>query len=98
MHSKTFLLRNSISSLLVSPIFVRDVNKNISYLFLAAPTSDKAPASPQGTVPEPFSYAFSQVKATQLEGGSVKIADSSTFSISQTIAAAEVTVEPGAMR
>ncbi|KAJ3571984.1 hypothetical protein NP233_g3395 [Leucocoprinus birnbaumii] len=56
------------------------------------------PKSPQGTVPEPFSFKFSQVKATQLDGGSVKVVDSSTFAVSKTITAAEVTVEPGAMR
>lgn len=54
--------------------------------------------SPQGTVPSPFSFAFSQVKPTQLSGGSVKVVDSSTFKVSTAIAAAEVTVEPGAMR
>ncbi len=36
--------------------------------------------------------------ATPLAGGSVKIIDSSTFKISTTIAAAEVTIEPGGMR
>jgi hypothetical protein len=54
--------------------------------------------SPQGTVPEPFSFALSQVNGTQLAGGSVKVVDSSNFKISSTIAMAEVTVEPGAMR
>ena len=38
------------------------------------------------------------MKPTQLQGGSVKIVDSTTFKISATIAAAEVTVEPGAIR
>ena len=38
------------------------------------------------------------MKATQLDGGSVKIVDSHTFAISKTIAMAEVSVEPGAMR
>lgn len=38
------------------------------------------------------------MKATDLDGGSVKIVDSHTFTISKTIAMAEVTVEPGAMR
>ncbi len=61
------------------------------------PDSD-APTSPQGTVPEPFSFALSKMKATDLDGGSVKIVDSHTFTISKTIAMAEVTVEPGAMR
>ena len=41
---------------------------------------------------------MSGMPATQLQGGSVKIVDSNTFKASKTIAAAEVTVEPGAMR
>jgi len=38
------------------------------------------------------------MNATQLSGGSVKIVDSTVFPVSTTIAVAEVTVEPGAMR
>lgn len=64
-----------------------------------APSSDaKAVQNPQGQVPSPFSYEFSKVKPTPLEGGSVKIADTSVFPISETISVAEVTVVPGAMR
>jgi len=54
--------------------------------------------SPQGTVAEPYSFHFSQQAFTQVEGGQVKIVDSSTFSVSKTIAAAEVIIQPGAMR
>ena len=54
--------------------------------------------SPQGAVPNPFIYKLSQVNATQLDGGSVKIVDSRTFTISEKIAVAEVSVEPGAIR
>lgn len=54
--------------------------------------------SPQGTIPQPFTFKFSDLKPTPLSGGSVKVVDSTTFEISKTIAAAEVTVEPGAMR
>ncbi|KAF8650595.1 hypothetical protein AX16_005180 [Volvariella volvacea WC 439] len=70
------------------------------YLFPASgPGADAdAPQSPQGAVPDPYSFKFSEVPETKLPGGSVKIVDSSTFKISKTIAAAEVTVEPGAMR
>ncbi|KAJ7732147.1 oxalate decarboxylase [Mycena metata] len=70
------------------------------YIFPSTPppTDAVAPASPQGGVPNPFSYALSKVNATQLPGGSVKVVDSSTFTVSTTIAAAEVTVNPGAMR
>jgi oxalate decarboxylase/phosphoglucose isomerase-like protein (cupin superfamily) len=46
----------------------------------------------------PFTFEMSKMNATKLPGGSVKIVDSSLFKASITIAAAEVTVEPGAMR
>uniref|UniRef100_D8Q486 Oxalate oxidase n=1 Tax=Schizophyllum commune (strain H4-8 / FGSC 9210) TaxID=578458 RepID=D8Q486_SCHCM len=60
--------------------------------------SDTAPESPQGTVPLPFSFALSEMEPTKLNGGSVKIVDSTVFNISKTIAVAEVTVQPGAIR
>jgi oxalate decarboxylase family bicupin protein len=62
------------------------------------PSNEQAPQSPQGTVPSPFTYLMSQVPATPLSGGSVKIVDSTVFTASTTIAAAEVTVDPGAIR
>ncbi|KAI0694959.1 oxalate decarboxylase [Cytidiella melzeri] len=72
------------------------------YIFpaaLAAPGPDSsAPLSPQGTVDEPLTFALSKMSATQLNGGTVKVVDSHTFTVSKTIAMAEVTVEPGAMR
>ena len=55
-------------------------------------------SDPQGQVPSPFIFPLSQTKATSLEGGSVKVVDSTTFPISTQIAVAEVTVEPGAIR
>lgn len=60
--------------------------------------SDTAPSSPQGQVPLPFSFALSDMEATQLSGGSVKIVDSTIFNISTETAVAEVTVQPGAIR
>ena len=54
--------------------------------------------SPNGETPNPFSFQLSKVKPTQLNGGTVKIVDSRTFTISKEIAAAEITVEPGAIR
>ncbi|PSR74315.1 hypothetical protein PHLCEN_2v9932 [Hermanssonia centrifuga] len=63
---------------------------------LPQPDSD-TPISPQGNVPEPFTFKFSQVQPTQLSGGSVKVVDSTTFKIATGIAAAEVTINPGAM-
>ncbi|PPQ63230.1 hypothetical protein CVT24_005690 [Panaeolus cyanescens] len=70
------------------------------YIFPAElPEPDnKAPKSPEGTVDNPFVFPLSKAKATKLDGGSVKIVDSRTFKASKTIAAAEVTVEPGAIR
>lgn len=48
----------------------------------APPPSDAvAPTSPQGTVPNPFTFSFSKVNASQLSGGTAKIADSSTFAV-----------------
>ena len=62
------------------------------------PTSDAAPSDPQGQVPNPYSFPLSKVNATKLNGGTVKIIDSSIFKISTKIAMAEITVEPGALR
>ncbi|UZJ53882.1 hypothetical protein CBS101457_003202 [Exobasidium rhododendri] len=55
-------------------------------------------ASPQGKTNSSVTYKFSEQEATQLNGGSVKIVDSSNFPASTAICAAEVTIEPGAMR
>ena len=58
-----------------------------------------APVSPQGTVPDPYTFALSQVEPIGgLDGGSIRVADSSNFKVSTTIAVAEVTVEPGHIR
>lgn len=66
---------------------------------LAPPADDQQPpVSPHGTTPNPFTFEFSKVQATQVPGGTSKIVDSRTFKVSTSIAAAEVTVEPGAMR
>jgi hypothetical protein len=48
--------------------------------------------------PEPYTFQLSKMKPTELNGGSVKIVDSTTFKVSKTIAAAELTVEVGGMR
>ncbi|KAJ7875463.1 oxalate decarboxylase [Mycena leptocephala] len=66
------------------------------YIFPSSPPpiDAVAPSSPQGGVPNPYSFAMSKVNATKLAGGSVKIVDSTTFTVSTTIAAAEVTWHP----
>jgi hypothetical protein len=48
--------------------------------------------------PMPFTFAMSQVNATQAPGGSYKVVDSRTFPVSTTVCSAEVTVEVGGMR
>ncbi|KAI0033640.1 oxalate oxidase [Vararia minispora EC-137] len=70
------------------------------YIFPGPVPLDNATAveDPQGAPPNPFTFPFSKLPATQLDGGTIKIVDSSTFKVSKTIAAAEVTVEPGAIR
>ncbi|KAK7691348.1 hypothetical protein QCA50_004744 [Cerrena zonata] len=69
------------------------------YIFPSEPPTNADPVEdPQGQVPEPFAFNFSQVQATQYSGGTAKIADSTTFKVATQIAVAEVTVEPGAMR
>ena len=62
------------------------------------PSTDVAPSNPQGEIPNPFSFAWSKINETMYPGGSVKIIDSTTFKVSTSIAAAEVTVQPGAVR
>jgi oxalate decarboxylase/phosphoglucose isomerase-like protein (cupin superfamily) len=66
--------------------------------YIESPSSDVAVSDPNGQVPNPYAYNFSQVPVTPLAGGTVRIADSTTFKVSVTIAVAEVTVEPGAIR
>ncbi|KAI0775274.1 oxalate decarboxylase [Trametes elegans] len=70
------------------------------YIFPSEPPPDDqaVPKSPQGTIKNPFTFPLSQMKATPLSGGSVKIADSSIFPAATAISASEITVEPGAMR
>jgi oxalate decarboxylase/phosphoglucose isomerase-like protein (cupin superfamily) len=63
------------------------------------PVDDQQPpVSPYGKPQEPYTFAFSKIAPTQVAGGTIKIADSTTFNVSKTIAVAEVTIEPGAMR
>ncbi|TFK73226.1 oxalate decarboxylase [Pluteus cervinus] len=109
-EDSTFLLTDWLAHVpaeVIAKNFEKDITKfdhlpsEELFIFPAAnlpgPDSD-APKSPQGTVPDPYSFKLSQVPATKVAGGSVRIADSSTFKVSKTIAVAEVTVDPGAIR
>ncbi|MCO8243595.1 oxalate decarboxylase family bicupin [Haladaptatus sp. AB643] len=54
--------------------------------------------SPEGTVPESYTYRLLDREPKEVEGGQVRIVDSSDFPAATTIAAALVEIEPGAMR
>ena len=72
---------------------------SLDYPLLAPPADDQQPPeSPYGMPPNPFTFEFSKVPVTQVPGGTIKVADSTTFKVAKSIAATEVTVEPGAMR
>lgn len=55
-------------------------------------------ASPNGPVPSSFSHRLLAQEPVRTNGGTVRIADSTNFPASITVAAALVEVEPGAMR
>ncbi|EIW57479.1 oxalate decarboxylase [Trametes versicolor FP-101664 SS1] len=108
-EDSTFLLTDWLAHV-PKEVLAKNFKTNISafdhipakqlYIFPSAPPPDnaQAPSDPQGQIPSPFVFHLSQVKATDLDGGSVKVVDSTTFPVAQAIAVAEVTVEPGAMR
>ncbi len=54
--------------------------------------------SPNGAVPQSFSHRLLAQAPVEAPGGRVRIADSSNFPVSRTIAAAWVEIDPGAMR
>ena len=59
----------------------------------------KAVVSQAGAAPYPFVYRLSDMKPNkQTKGGEIRIADSTNFKVSTTVAAALVTVRPGAIR
>ncbi|KIJ42645.1 hypothetical protein M422DRAFT_60349 [Sphaerobolus stellatus SS14] len=78
-----------------------DIPANQLYIFPSNPppplAQDQVP-DPQGHAKSPFSHAWSKDPVTSLAGGSVKILDSTTFTVSKTIAAADVVVEKGGLR
>ncbi|KAG5342366.1 hypothetical protein C0989_002839 [Termitomyces sp. Mn162] len=77
-----------------SSTFSRQVNwfldlRSLYKLRAALPGPDSSGVvSPQGVVPQSFTFPFSQVNATQLSGGSVKVVDTSTFPVAVTTSAA----------
>ncbi len=60
---------------------------------------EEAISEPDRQPPQPFTFRLaSSTPVRRTNGGDVRIADSSNFSISKTVAAALVTIRPGAMR
>jgi oxalate decarboxylase len=63
------------------------------------PADERAVQSTKGAPAHPFIFRLSNMAPTrQSRGGSVHVVDSSNFNVSKTVAAALVTVKPGAMR
>jgi oxalate decarboxylase len=62
------------------------------------PIDEDAVVAPAGTVPESFVHQLHARDPIEAAGGRVRIADSSSFPVSKTVAAALVEVEPGCMR
>ena len=99
--SRTFPLRSSAFSLAVRRHRRYCGLDTDLFSFFEAPPADgnsSLPDSPAGVIPNSFAFPLSQMQATQLNGGSVKIVDSRSFTAATAISAAEVTVEPGAIR
>ncbi|KAG6330550.1 hypothetical protein ID866_8539 [Astraeus odoratus] len=70
------------------------------YIFPSSPPPEDVTSDmvvPNDT-PVAYTFPLSKVNGTQTTGGTYKVVDSRTFPASQTIAAAEVTVEVGGMR
>ncbi|MFC0190040.1 oxalate decarboxylase family bicupin [Fictibacillus aquaticus] len=71
------------------------------YIFqgqIPGPIETQAVPDPYGTVPQSFSHRLLAQKPLEFPGGNVRIADSSNFPASVTIATAFVEVKPGGMR
>ncbi|KAL1739233.1 RmlC-like cupin domain-containing protein, partial [Schizophyllum fasciatum] len=70
------------------------------YIFPHEAPSDEtvAPESPQGEIPDPFVFNWSEQPYEEFAGGKVKTVDTSTFKAAKEFSAAEVVLEPGAMR
>ncbi|KAJ7778142.1 putative oxalate decarboxylase/oxidase [Mycena metata] len=70
------------------------------YIFPSSPPPEDVESDmvvPNNT-PYPYTFALSKVPGVKKPGGSVKVVDSRTFQVAQTISAVEVTVEIGGMR
>lgn len=95
--SKNFQLpESSFSTLPTSELYIFPGTPSTSPLS----SSSQNISAPNGTINPGYSYHFSKQQPMEIggKGGTVKIADTRNFPASTTIAAALVTIEPGAMR
>ncbi|KAL7783079.1 Bicupin, oxalate decarboxylase/oxidase [Trichoderma ceciliae] len=82
----------------------KDLPANQLYIFNGTPQptdiSKQTAAAPNGSLsgPNAYTYHWSQQKAFEVPGGSVKILDPTTFPIAAKFSVALVTIQPGAMR
>jgi oxalate decarboxylase len=61
--------------------------------------ADRAAVSGKGAPPHPFTFKLgSMAPARETRGGTVRIADSTNFTVSTTVAAALLTIRPGGLR
>jgi len=81
-----------------------EIPLNDLYIFQGEPpgrlsADEEAVSEPLGQPPHPFTFSLgSSQPARQTKSGQVQIADSNNFTVSKTIAAALITLRPGAMR
>ena len=78
-----------------------DIPDRELYLFqgkVPGPLSEDRVPSPSGTVPQNMSFRLHQQKAIRTSGGTVRIADSTNFPVSNVISAALVDIEVGGLR
>jgi oxalate decarboxylase len=71
------------------------------YIFagqVPGPKDDDIVASAAGIVPQTFSHRMMEQEPIKVDGGRVRITDSTNFPAASTIAAALVNIDPGAMR
>lgn len=78
-----------------------DIPPDELYIFQSSvpgPLADDLRQSAAPMVPEPYNFSLSSVTPLIRNGGTIRIADSSNFKASKTIAAALVELQPGAIR
>jgi oxalate decarboxylase len=97
-HTPRSVLAQNFS---VTPIDFADLPEKERYIFqskVPGPLERDRVADPQGPTPKTFSHRLLKQTPLQTPGGTVRIADSTNFPISKSIAAALVEIEPGGLR